>query len=60
VLRALLLVAAAFMAASVYVGAGDEPEAAVAVMSSWTAGLVLAWGIEHLSKTLAPLGVRDP
>jgi len=48
------------MAASVYVGAGDEPEAAVAVMSSWTAGLVLAWGIEHLSKTLAPLGVRDP
>jgi len=53
-------VPAAFMAASAYVGAGGKPEVAVAVTLSWVAGLVLAWAIDHLSKTLAPMALRDP
>ena len=35
-------------------------EVAVAVTLSWVAGLVLAWAIDHLSKTLAPMALRDP
>lgn len=52
-------VPAAFMAASAYVGAGGKPEVALAVVLSWAAGLALAWGIDHLSKTLAPMALRD-
>lgn len=52
-------VPAAFMAASAYVGAGGKPEVALTVVFSWAAGLVLAWRIDHLSKTLAPTALTD-
>ena len=52
-------VPASFMAASAYVGAGGKPEVAAYVVLSWAAGLVLAWGIDNLSKTMAPRMIAD-
>ncbi len=52
-------VPASFMAASAYVGAGGKPEVAGYVVLSWAAGLLLAWGIDNLSKILTPVVAPD-
>lgn len=51
-------VPAAFMAASAYVGAGGRIEESLFVLSSWAAGLVLAWGIDQLSRALTMRSVK--
>jgi len=48
---------AAFMAAAAYVGAGGKIDSSIVfVLVSWGAGLVLAFGIDNLSKAIAGSG----